>query len=95
MVGCNPYWSRFGMMNRNSPKVVRRRVQEAFGKNPFYVTATFYTPNMLIEKINEALEGRDYSIIWQATGLPAWFPVQQWHVPYGDFFGLFVQFNDV
>lgn len=85
----------FGMMNRNSPKVVRRRVQEAFGKNPFYVTATFYTPNMLIEKINEALKGRDYTIVWQATGLPSWFPVQQWHVAYGDFFGLFVKFNDV
>lgn len=89
------YGIAFGMMNRNSPKVVRRRIQEAFGKNPFYVTATFYTPNMLIEKINEALKGRDYTIIWQTTGLPAWFPVQQWHVPYGDFFGLFVKFNDV
>ncbi len=25
----------FGMMNRNSPKVVRRRAQQLFGKNPF------------------------------------------------------------
>ncbi|MCA0229363.1 class I SAM-dependent methyltransferase [Runella limosa] len=89
------YGIAFGMMNRNSPKVVRRRVQEAFGKNPFYVTATFYTPTLLTQKIHEALEGRSYSIEWQATGLPEWFPVQEWHVPYGDFFGLFVKFNDV
>lgn len=50
----------FGMMNRNSPKVARRRIQQAFGKNPFYVTATFYTPNHLISIIDEALKGRQY-----------------------------------
>lgn len=81
----------FGMMNRNSPKVARRRVQQAFGKNPFYVTATFYTPKHLIEVIREALAGREYSIEWSCTGLPKWFPLQQWSVPYGDFFGLYVK----
>ena len=83
----------FGMMNRNSPKVVRRRVQQLFGKNPFYVTATFYTPQMLMARIDEALEGRDYSVEWTCTGLPKWFPVQQWGLPYGDFFGLYVKLN--
>lgn len=81
----------FGMMNRNSPKVLRRRVQQMFGKNPFYVTATFYTPSHLIRLIDEALEGETYTIHWMGTGLPKWFPVQQWKVPYGDFFGLYVQ----
>jgi len=85
----------FGMMNRNSPKIIRRRTQQLFGKNPFYITATFYTPAKLISLIHEALEGRDYSIEWSCTGLPAWFPVQQWSVPYGDFFGLHVKFKDV
>jgi len=84
----------FGMMNRNSLKVVRRRVQQLFGKNPFYITATFYTPEKLIAKINEALDGMDYSIEWTCTGLPKWFPVQQWGLPYGDFFGLYVTFNN-
>ena len=84
----------FGMMNRNSPKVVRRRIQEQFVKNPFYVTATFYTPQKLMKVIHKALEGRDYTITWSATGLPKWFPVQQWAVPYGDFFGMYVQLND-
>lgn len=83
----------FGMMNRNSPKVVRRRVQQLFGKNPFYVTATFYTPRMLMARIDEALKGRDYSVEWTCTGLPKWFPVQQWGLPYGDFFGLYVKLN--
>ncbi|PTX18171.1 methyltransferase family protein [Pontibacter mucosus] len=85
----------FGMMNRNSPKVARRRIQELFGKNPFYVTATFYTPKKLMAVIAEALHDRDYTVEWTATGLPEWFPVQQWHQPYGDFFGLHVRLNNV
>ena len=84
-----------GMMNRNSPKVVRRRIQQLFGKNPFYITATFYTPRALSALIHEALAGREYTIHWTCTGLPAWFPVQQWGIPFGDFFGLYVQFKDV
>lgn len=84
----------FGMMNRNSPKFIRRRVQQAFGKNPFYVTATFYTPQLLIQQIEKALKGRQYIIEWTCTGLPKWFPVQQWSIPVGDFFGLYVKFID-
>ena len=89
------YGIAMGMMNRNSPKVLRRRIQQMFGKNPFYVTATFYTPEMLQKIIHEALAGRDYTVEWTATGLPKWFPVQQWNLPYGDFFGLYIKFNDV
>lgn len=85
----------FGMMNRNSTKVVRRRFQQLFGKNPFYITATFYTPNKLINVIEKALKGRDFTIEWTCTGLPKWFPVQVWGLPYGDFFGLHVRLNDV
>lgn len=88
------YGIAMGMMNRYSPKVLRRRVQQAFGKNPFYVTATFYSPKMLTAIIDEALKGRNYTIEWNCTGLPKWFPVQQWHVPLGDFFGLYVKLND-
>ena len=89
------YGIGLGMMNRNSPKVARGRVQQLFGENPFYVTATFYTPKMLTEIIEKALAGRKYTIEWTCTGLPKWFPVQQWNVPVGDFFGLYIQLNDV
>lgn len=89
------YGMVFGMMNRNSTKVVRRRIQQTFGKNPFYITATFYTPGKLIRIIEQALKGRDYTITWRTTGLPKWFPVQEWNQPYGDFFGLHVRLNDV
>lgn len=84
----------FGMMNRNSPKFFRRRIQQAFGKNPFYVTAHFYTPKDLIDTIGKALAGRQYNLEWTCTGLPKWFPVQQWSLPVGDFFGLYVKFAD-
>lgn len=89
------YGIAMGMMNRNSLKVVRRRVQQLFGKNPFYITATFYTPARLSRIIHKALQGREYTIEWTCTGLPKWFPVQQWGLPFGDFFGLYVKFNDV
>lgn len=89
------YGIAMGMMNRNSTKVVRRRVQQVFGKNPFYITATFYSPKMLTEIIHKALQGREYTIEWSCTGLPKWFPVQQWGLPYGDFFGLYVRLNDL
>lgn len=85
----------FGMMNRNTPKLIRRKVQQAIGRNNYYVTATFYTPKTLQALIREALPDRDYTISWNATGLPKWFPTQQWQVPYGDFFGLHVKLNDV
>jgi ubiquinone/menaquinone biosynthesis C-methylase UbiE len=84
----------FGMMNRYSPKIVRRRVQQFFGRNPFYVTATFYTPQDLIAVVHEALKQRDYTIEWKCTGLPKWFPVQEWKKPYGDFFGLHIKFRE-
>jgi ubiquinone/menaquinone biosynthesis C-methylase UbiE len=84
----------FGMMNRNSPKIARRRIQQFFGKNPFYVTATFYTPARLTAIIREALPERNFTIEWNCTGLPKWFPVQEWKKPYGDFFGLHVKLHD-
>ncbi|HUH28724.1 class I SAM-dependent methyltransferase [Gelidibacter sp.] len=83
-----------GMMNRNTPKLIRRRTQQFFGKNAFYETATFYTPQKLIKVIDKALKGRDYDIEWKTTGLPKWFPVQEWNLPIGDFFALYIKFND-
>jgi ubiquinone/menaquinone biosynthesis C-methylase UbiE len=85
----------FGMMNRNSPKLIRRRMQQAVGKNAYYETAHFYTPKTLIEKVHQALGDRLYEIEWTTTGLPKWFPVQQWNMPYGDFFALHVKLTDV
>ncbi|MCL6524724.1 MAG: class I SAM-dependent methyltransferase [Thermoflavifilum sp.] len=84
-----------GMMNKITPKFIRRRVQQFIGKNQYYNTARFYTPQKLIQLIHQALPDKAYTIEWKATGLPQWFPVQEWHLPIGDFFGLYIQFKDV
>ncbi|HBG42381.1 class I SAM-dependent methyltransferase [Limibacterium fermenti] len=89
------YGIMMGMMNKTTPKFIRRRTQQLFGLNPFYVTATFYTPKTLTELVHKALKGRDYTIEWTMTGLPKWFPVQQWNQSYGDFFALYIRLNDV
>ncbi|NLB62860.1 MAG: methyltransferase domain-containing protein [Fibrobacter sp.] len=83
-----------GMMNRNTPKIIRRRAQQAVGKNQYYNTATFYTPRTLRKIIDKALQGRKYTLKWHCTGLPKWFPIKKWDVPVGDFFGMYIQFTD-
>jgi len=88
------YWIIMGMMNRNTPKLIRRRTQQLFGYNNFYVTAKFYTPSSLKKLIHEAFKDREYEVEWHCTGLPKWFPVQQWSYPVGDFFGLYIQFKE-
>ena len=81
----------FGMIHKITTATIRRRVQQVFGKNPYYTTAQFYTVNSLQKVIEEALQGEKYSIKWQCTGLPRWFLFDEWHVPYGDFLGLYVK----
>lgn len=44
-----------GMMNKLTPKFIRRRVQQAFGANEYYRTATFYTPKTLFELLEKNL----------------------------------------
>lgn len=88
------YGFAMGMMNKLTPKFIRRRVQQAFGANEYYRTATFYTPKTLFKLIEEALHNRAYELSWNCTGLPNWFPVKEWKMPYGDFFGVYVKFKD-
>ena len=81
-----------GMMNPHTQTASKKNAT-SFGRNNFYVTATFTL--QLKAVIDEALQGRDYTIRWKTTGLPKWFPVQEWNMPLGDFFGMYIQFNDV
>ena len=83
-----------GMMNKLTPKFIRRRVQQSFGANEYYRTATFYTPKTLIDLLEKNLQHREFEITWRCTGLPKWFPVKEWKMPYGDFFGVYVKFLD-
>jgi ubiquinone/menaquinone biosynthesis C-methylase UbiE len=85
------YGILFGMIHKITPRTIRRRIQQAFGRNPFYETATFYSLWSLKKVIAEALGDEPYTISWQCTGLPRWWPVDEWHVPIGDFLGVYVR----
>src|SRR5690625_7722299 len=54
------YGIAMGMMNRNTPRDFRRRVQKMCGKNPFCLTAHIYTPVELTKVIHEAFVGVDF-----------------------------------
>uniref|UniRef100_UPI0039A71F87 class I SAM-dependent methyltransferase n=1 Tax=Ornithobacterium rhinotracheale TaxID=28251 RepID=UPI0039A71F87 len=88
------YGIAMGMMNKITPKFIRRRVQQSIGRNEFYRTATFYTPKTLQALIKKSLPDRKYKIHWKMTGLPSWFPVREWKRSYGDFFGMYIEFLD-
>lgn len=81
----------FGMIHKITPRTIRRRVQQAFGRNPFYETAKFYSIRSLKKIIAEALGDEPFTISWNCTGLPKWWPVQEWRVPLGDFLGVYVR----
>lgn len=81
----------FGMIHKITPKTIRRRVQQAFGRNPFYETAKFYSIGSLRRIVAEALGDEPHTVTWQCTGLPKWWPVQEWRVPLGDFLGVYVR----
>jgi len=81
----------FGMIHKITPRTIRRRVQQLFGRNPFYETATFYSLWSLKRIIARALPDERYEISWRCTGLPSWWPVQAWQVPYGDFLAVYVR----
>lgn len=83
-----------GMMNRITPKLIRRRVQQTFGNNEYYRTAHFYTPASLKKLIEDSITDRKFTIDWLCTGLPKWFPVKNWKLPYGDFFGVYIKFEE-
>lgn len=83
-----------GMMNKITPKFIRRRVQQRFGRNEFYRTATFYTPKSIQKLVKKTLAHRKFNISWKMTGLPAWFPLREWKYAYGDFFGFYIKFED-
>lgn len=85
------YGILFGMIHKITPRTLRRRVQQLLGTNPFYRTATFYSPWSLKRAISKALGDEPYTVEWQCTGLPAWLPYDRWRVPYGDFLGVYVR----
>lgn len=82
-----------GLMNRWSWPTIRRRVQEFFGKNPFYTNAHFYSlPEM--QRLLRQAWGSPYHMRWRCTLFPPFVPIEDAALPLGAFLGLAVRFLD-
>lgn len=81
-----------GLMNRWSLQTIRRRIQEFFGKNPFYQNAHFYSLFEIRRLLTKAL-GEDLHIIWESTLFPQFLPIESARLPFGAFLGLAVRWE--
>ncbi|MCS7197276.1 MAG: class I SAM-dependent methyltransferase [Candidatus Bipolaricaulota bacterium] len=80
-----------GLMNRWSLPTLRRRLQELFGKNPFYKNAHFYSLGEIRRLLHDALGDRLMRIEWRATLFPRFLPLEEATISVGGaFLGLAV-----
>lgn len=82
-----------GLMNRWSWPTIRRRIQEFFGKNPFYTNAHFYSLPEFQRLLQRAF-GTGYEPRWRSTLFPPFLPLEDAAVPLGAFLGVSVRFED-
>ncbi len=74
----------FGLMNSWSIPTIRRRIQIALGKNPYYKNAHFYSlPE--IERLIEKTTAKGASVFQRSTVFPRPLPVEESRLPFGAF----------
>jgi len=83
-----------GLMNRWSVATVRRRIQEFFGKNPFFGNAHFYSLPEIKALVRRALGERITEIRWRATLFPKGIPIEDAPLPLGNFLALAVHLKE-
>jgi ubiquinone/menaquinone biosynthesis C-methylase UbiE len=83
----------WGIMNKWSLPTLRRKLQVALGKNPFYSNARFYSIRDGRNFLTKALDGANYSIEWWTTVFPRILLVKESKLPFGAFLGVAVKFN--
>jgi ubiquinone/menaquinone biosynthesis C-methylase UbiE len=83
-----------GLMNRWSAATLRRRVQECFGKNPFFGNAHFYSLPEIQKLVKSALEDRVARIEWRSTLFPKGILIEEARVPLGNFLALAVYLKE-
>ncbi len=82
-----------GLLNKWSLPTVRRKVQVLFGKNPFYATATFRSPNQ-IKGMCEELFGKDgFAFDWIGTAFPKFLNRRLARKPFASFVALAIKFT--
>jgi len=84
----------FGLMNKWSLPTIRRRIQIAFGKNPYYTKTTFYSIFSIKKKIKKALKDKEKILYWNTTVFPRIFKNLKSRIfPFGAFLGVCVKID--
>jgi len=75
-----------GLMNRWSLPTLRRLIQIALGKNPYYTNTTFYSILGIKKKLKNALKDKFKIVYWDTTGFPKIFgDLKSKKFPFGAF----------
>ena len=83
----------WGIMNRWSLPTIRRWIQVALGRNPFYSNAHFYSIRDARKFIRNALDKIDYTMKWSTTVYPRPLLVRKSRIPLGAFLVVAVKFT--
>jgi ubiquinone/menaquinone biosynthesis C-methylase UbiE len=83
----------FGLMNAWSTPTLRRKVQIAFGKNPYYKTAHFYSLREIKKLLGIALQETEGRCFQRSTVFPRVIPLEESRLPLGAFLCVAVRLN--
>lgn len=82
-----------GIMNKWSFPTIRRKIQVMLGKNPFYITATFRSPNQIRRICEEALGKEPFEFDWVGTAFPKLMGIRTARKPLASFVAIAVAFK--
>jgi len=83
-----------GLMNAWSLPTIRRRIQVAFGINPFYKKARFYSIRDMKSMVKRVLGSDGYETLQRNTVFPRFIPVSESRIPLGAFLCMSIRFNE-
>ncbi len=86
----------FGLMNKNSPSTLKKRLQSRIQKASFYREAKFYSISDIEEMLDEVFSKRYIIGFWSTTVFPKGLrSLESSRLPFGDFLGITVMLRDV
>jgi ubiquinone/menaquinone biosynthesis C-methylase UbiE len=83
----------FGLMNSWSIPTIRRKIQLALGKNPYYRTAHFYSLPRMRELLRIGLGMDGYAVFSRSAVFPRAVLVKESRLPFGAFLCVSVRFE--
>ncbi len=84
-----------GLMNKNSPETIRKRLQAITNKNSFYKEAHFYSISNIKKTLNKTLQGKYAIPFWSTTVFPRVFgDLESSRFPFGAFLGIAIELRD-